>query len=71
LEPPLPRIMGYKEQVMDKDIFVDRDMLDAFSYVVDNFSLSEIETIIDMLRDHIDNYAEQFNQMDRDLGELH
>jgi len=56
---------------MDKDIFVDRDMLDAFSYVVDNFSLSEIDTIIDMLRDHIDNYAEQFNQMDRDLGELH
>ena len=48
---------------------MDIDMFDAFSYVVDNFSLSEIETIIDMLRNHIDNYAEQFNQMDQDLGD--
>jgi len=53
------------------DIFVDKDIFDAFSYVVDNFSLSEIDTIIDLLREHIDNYAEQFNQMDRDLGDLH
>lgn len=60
---------------MDRDIVIDRDMFDAFSYVVDNFSLSEIETIIDMLRNHIDNYAEQFNQMDQDLedyiGDIH
>ena len=56
---------------MDRDIFADRDLLDAYNYVVENFDLSEIEAIIDMLRDHIDNYAEQFNQMDRDLGDLH
>ena len=48
---------------------MDIDMFDAYCYIIDNFSLSEIDNIIDMLRNHIDNYAEQFNQMDQDLGD--
>jgi len=50
---------------------MDRDMYDAYCYIIDNFCLAEIDQIIDLLREHIDQYAEQFNQMDRDLGELH
>ena len=50
---------------------MDRDIFELVHHAIENYSLPELELIIDCLRDHIDEYAEQFNQMDRDLGELH